>query len=214
MSKCTCHPEEPYCICGAETPQRDSGDEDKPGNSVKCGICGSAVEYMLCTKDSSHTVFGRTPQVYQPALSEQVKPSNPKDALGIGKVPSSVIPLPVLAEIGVGMLEGALKYGRHNYRVIGVRGSVYYDATRRHLDLWWEGENDDPDSGLSHITKAITSLIVLRDAMTQESWVDDRPPPSKLGWMNALNEKVKKLLAKYPNPVPAYTAVDEQNKAK
>lgn len=214
MSKCTCHPEEPYCICGAETPQRDSGvayaeaqssicfaqkDEDKPGNSVKY---------------SSHTVFGRTPQVYQPALSEQVKPSNPKDALGIGKVPSSVIPLPVLAEIGVGMLEGALKYGRHNYRVIGVRGSVYYDATRRHLDLWWEGENDDPDSGLSHITKAITSLIVLRDAMTQESWVDDRPPPSKLGWMNALNEKVKKLLAKYPNPAPAYTAVDEAAKAK
>lgn len=132
------------------------------------------------------------------------KPTNPKDALGIGKVPSSVIPQPVLAEVGVGMLEGALKYGRHNYRAIGVRGSVYYDATRRHLDLWWEGEDEDPDSGLSHITKAITSLVVLRDAMLRENWNDDRPPATKSGWMNALNEKVKALLAKYPNPVAPY----------
>src|SRR5271170_6356732 len=51
------------------------------------------------------------------------KASNPKDALGIRKVPFSTISMPVLAELGVAMLEGALKYGRHNYRAIGVKGS-------------------------------------------------------------------------------------------
>ena len=110
------------------------------------------------------------------------KPSNPKDIIGIRKAPMSVVPANVLAEIGVGLLEGATKYGRHNYRVIGVRASVYYDAAMRHLMAWWEGEDIDSDPGsarLNHITKAITSLVVLRDAMMQEMLDDDRPPPSE-----------------------------------
>src|SRR5690349_5453933 len=68
----------------------------------------------------------------------QEKPSNPKDVIGIRKVPFSVLPTPVLWEAALGMMEGALKYGRHNYRAIGVRSSVYYDATQRHLTDWWE----------------------------------------------------------------------------
>lgn len=137
------------------------------------------------------------------------KPTNPKDAMGIKKVPSSPIPAPVIAELGLGMMEGALKYGRHNFRVIGVRASVYFDATKRHLDSWWEGEDTDPDSGLSHVSKAIASLVVLRDAMIQRQWVDDRPPPSPSGWLAELNAKAEALLAKYPNPVPAYVAADK-----
>ncbi len=141
-----------------------------------------------------------------------MKPTNPKDALGILKTPTSVIPSGVIAELGVAMLEGALKYGRHNYRVIGVRASVYYDATSRHITAWWEGEDDDPDSQLSHITKAIASLTVLRDAMLRDNWVDDRPPRMKDGWLNTLNAKVKALIAKYPNPVPPYTEkANDQN---
>lgn len=133
------------------------------------------------------------------------KPSNPKDALGIMKLAFSVYPLPVLWEACIGMLEGGLKYGRHNYRVIGVRGSVYFDATMRHLSAWFEGEDLDPDSGLSHITKAITSLTVLRDAMIRGNWVDDRPPKSDPALMAELNKKVKALLEKYPEPVAPYT---------
>lgn len=93
------------------------------------------------------------------------KPSNPKDSVGIRKAPFSTISEPVIAEVGLAMLEGARKYGRHNYRAIGVSGSVYYDAARRHLAAWWEGEDIDPDSGLSHIAKAIASFVVLRDGM-------------------------------------------------
>lgn len=143
---------------------------------------------------------------YPPLPPPSEKPSNPKDSVGIKKVPMSTVPAPVMAELGVAMLEGALKYGRHNYRVIGVRASVYYDATvGRHMQLWWEGEDIDPDSGLSHITKAIASLVVLRDAMIRGNWVDDRPPKSADGWMNDLNKKVIDLLQKYPDPKAAYT---------
>jgi len=136
-----------------------------------------------------------------------VKPTNPKDAIGIKKVPYSTLSGPVLAEAALGMMEGALKYGRHNYRAIGVRASVYYDATRRHLDQWWEGEDWDPESkaALHHVTKAITSLIVLRDAMINNKFTDDRPPRSPQNWMEIMNAKAAALLQHFPNPVPAYT---------
>jgi hypothetical protein len=138
------------------------------------------------------------------------KSTNPKDALGIKKPPLSTIPAGVLLELGVAMLEGACKYGRHNYRTIGVRGSVYYDAALRHLISWWEGEDIDPDSDLSHITKAIASLVVLRDAMLNGNITDDRPPISSTR-MRALSDKVHTLLVKYPTPVEPYT---ESNKDK
>jgi len=121
------------------------------------------------------------------------KPSNPKYIIGIRKAPMSTVSAPVMAEIGVAMLEGALKYGRHNYRAVGVRSSVYYDATIRHLFSWWEGEDTDPDSGMSHITKAITSLVVLRDAMIHGLVEDDRAPSSP-EFYKELNEKAGKLI--------------------
>jgi hypothetical protein len=135
------------------------------------------------------------------------KPSNPKDAFGIKKASLSCVSSPVLMELGIAMQEGACKYGRHNYRVIGVRGSVYYDATLRHLMSWWEGEDIDPDSGLSHVTKAIASLVVLRDAMMQHMFTDDRPPRSK-EWLAELNRRSAALFHQYPSPVKPYTEAD------
>jgi Domain of unknown function (DUF5664) len=135
------------------------------------------------------------------------KPTNPKDAFGIKKASLSCVPSPVLMEVGIGMLEGAGKYGRHNYRIYGVRASVYYDAALRHLMSWWEGEDIDADSGLSHVTKAICSLVVLRDAMIQGKFNDDRPPVSR-AWLADLNAKAEALFEKYPDPVKPYTEAD------
>ncbi len=124
-----------------------------------------------------------------------VKVSNPKDAVGTAKVPASTVSQAVMielarlmgrpvnpmvqGELGLGMMEGALKYGRHNYRAVGVRASVYFDALFRHMGAWYLGQDIDPDSGLSHITKGIATLTVLRDSMLQGNWVDDRPPKTK-----------------------------------
>ena len=130
-----------------------------------------------------------------------VKDTNPKDAVGIKKVPFSTIPYPpitevmdrledyhqypfpyqVLSQLGVAMLEGARKYGRHNYRVAGVRASVYFDAFMRHVAFGFlTGEDIDVESGLSHITKAIATLVVFQDAVANDKWVDDRPPLTHL----------------------------------
>lgn len=127
--------------------------------------------------------------------NERGKDSNPKDAIGSRKVGLSGIPRQVLYEVALGMLEGALKYARHNYRIAGVRASVYYDANNRHMDAWWEGQDLDPDSQLSHVTKAIASLIVLRDSMLAGNWYDDRPPSiGDPNWMATLNKQAERII--------------------
>lgn len=138
-----------------------------------------------------------------------MKDTNPKDAVGTRKVPMSVVPSGPLLEVALGMLEGARKYGRHNYRVAGIRASVYYDAAMRHLMSWWEGEDTDPDSGLSHITKAICTLVVLRDATMNGMWTDDRPPSGRLV-MGSLNKVAEKIIDRYPEAKDPYCATDQE----
>jgi len=171
---------------------------------AKCSICGH--DYSILKNGNKICICNAT-EVSHSSLVQNVKDSNPKDSVGIKKVPFSTVSAPVIAEIGLAMLEGSRKYGRHNYRAIGVRGSVYYDACLRHLTQWWEGEDIDPDSGLSHITKALACLVVLRDAMLLDKCVDDRPPKVKQGWVQELNQKAKDIIEKYPDALEPYTEI-------
>jgi hypothetical protein len=138
-----------------------------------------------------------------------LKDTNPKTILGTRKAPMSTVPANVLAEIGVAMLEGAAKYGRHNYRTSGVQASVYYDATMRHLMAWWEGENHDPDSNLPHITKAIASLIVLRDAIEHGVLFDDRPPATT-PFYPRLNDRAAAILDQHADKQPQHHTAQQR----
>ncbi len=133
------------------------------------------------------------------------KDTNPKDSVGIKKIPYSLIPDNVLGEVALAFLEGSRKYGAYNWRISGVRSSVYIDALKRHLGAWVNGENIDSDSGLSHIVKAIACLIIIRDSILIGNIVDDRPPKIKDGWIQELNKKASDIIDKYPDAVDAYT---------
>jgi hypothetical protein len=127
------------------------------------------------------------------------KDTNPKDALGIAKVPMHCVSARVMMELGLAMMEGGRKYGTHNYRKMGVRGSVYYDATMRHMMAYWEGQDIDPDSGVHHVIKAIATLVVMRDSMLMENFEDDRPIRLPKGLdIDDLNEQAAKIIKKYP----------------
>lgn len=128
-------------------------------------------------------------------LETEKKPErnrDPKAACGVKKVSPGLVPEAVLAEVSLAMQEGARKYGAYNWRKTEVDASTYYNAARRHLMLWWEGEDNDLDTGLSHIVKAIASLIVLRDAQISGMTHDDRPPRAPAGWITSMNERAKK----------------------
>ncbi len=189
-------------------------ETDHPGReAIVVASNQSTLDVVLVHGDSGvivvfpDNVTLKTQEMIDDPLYE-TKDTNPKDAIGITKPPTSVLPFPVLFEVGNALFEGALKYGRHNYREAGVLASVYVDGAMRHLGAWWEGQDLDPDSELSHITKAIAGLMVLRDSMMRGNWKDDRPPKSNVEeWMAEADAKTKALLEKYPNPKKPHTQI-------
>ena len=154
-----------------------------------------------------NTVYHFTSKDQIREIMMSTKLNNPKDAVGIKKAPMSTVSSPFVLGIGLAMLEGARKYGRHNYREAGVRGSVYYDALMRHMMAWYEGQDTDPDSGLSHILKAGACLAVLYDSMVVNNWVDDRPPKLPDSWIQEYNRLAGEIIEKYPDCVPPITEV-------
>lgn len=125
-------------------------------------------------------------------MDETVK--NPKDALGSKKAGLSCCPSQPVMEAGLAMLSGALKYGRHNWRHTSVMASIYYDAALRHLMAWWEGEDPDPESGISHLAHAVASLLILRDADMQGTLRDNRPANGAPLWQTQMNAEAKRLV--------------------
>ena len=107
----------------------------------------------------------------------ETKDTNPKDAIAGSKAPLGLFPSTAIAAGSLAFLEGALKYGQANWRVSGIRASVYRHALDRHLLAWWEGEDTDPDSGLPHLWKALACVAILIDADAAGTVTDDRPAP-------------------------------------
>lgn len=144
---------------------------------------------------------------------EQVvrKDTNPKDSVGVRKSPQSTLSAAFKHYVALAMLEGARKYGRHNYRAAGVQASVYYDAVSRHMDAWWEGQDTDPDSMLPHLVKAAASIAVLFDGIIYGNWTDDRPPRLPEGWLQKCNEHASRIIDKIKDAKPAFTEKGQPN---
>ncbi len=110
-----------------------------------------------------------------------IKPSNPKDAVAVNKLPLDMVPstLPVFAALA--FTEGDAKYGAYNWRVAGVAASVYRAALERHMMSWWNGEDVDPKSGIPHLASVIACAGIILDAEVAGKLTDDRPPKSPVG---------------------------------
>lgn len=109
-----------------------------------------------------------------PTWNSTFKASNPKDLIGATKVPLHLVSPALEVFASIGLLNGALKYGRANWREAGVKASIYYDALNRHMKAWFEGEWEDPDDGVPHLCAAAACLNILIDAYCQDQLVDDR----------------------------------------
>ena len=105
-----------------------------------------------------------------------LKDTNPKDAIGSTKVSLHLIPSPALVAMSLAFAEGAMKYGKFNWRVSGVRASVYIDALGRHLAKWADGEDCDPVTRVPHLASAMACLAIVIDADVCGKLTDDRPP--------------------------------------
>lgn len=141
------------------------------------------------------------------------KPTNPKDVIGSDKVPLHLWPMTATALGSMALLDGACKYGRSNYRAIGVRASIYYDAATRHLSKWFEGESEDPDSGLPHLAHVLACVAIIVDAQAAGKLNDDRQHAG--GYLQMLEQcaaLVPEIKKKYADrDVKHYTIQDNEN---
>jgi hypothetical protein len=85
---------------------------------------------------------------------------------------STIDPLSVMEVAKVGGF-GASKYARYNY-ARGYKWSLSYDALQRHLNAWWAGEDDDSESGLSHLAHAAWHCLALLTFIMRKKGTDDR----------------------------------------
>lgn len=145
------------------------------------------------------------------------KATNPKDAIGGSKLPIHLWPSVATVLGCLGLLDGSLKYGRQNWRAAGVKYSIYLDAAMRHLMAAWEGEDNDPDSGLPHEAHVLACMAIIVDARTNGKLTDDRAYVEHAsyqryrGFINAMTFHVDRLKEKYNLRSPRhYTRQDSQ----
>ncbi len=103
---------------------------------------------------------------------------NSKDIEGCRKPSLHLIPQSANILEAVVLRLGARKYGGpFNWRTTRVHASVYLSATMRHLAQWLDGQDDDAESGVSHLAHARACLGILLDAQSVHCLIDDRPLP-------------------------------------
>lgn len=101
--------------------------------------------------------------------------TNPKDRIGMKKPPLHLIPSTAMIWESMAFRDGAKKYGPYNWRDESVSASVYVAACKRHLEAWFDHEENAPDSGVHHLAHSRACLAILLDAQWNGTLVDDRP---------------------------------------
>lgn len=109
-------------------------------------------------------------------ITHDTKDTNPKDAIGSTKLDLGLVPDTLIVYAAMSFLEGALKYGRFNWRIAGVRASIYNAALTRHQMDWWNGEDTDPVTRVHNLASIIACAGILLDAELCGKLTDDRPP--------------------------------------
>ena len=90
-----------------------------------------------------------------------------------GKPPLSLLSRSFLTGVADVLAFGARKYDRHNWRQ-GMEYSRLADAALRHIVAWIDGEECDPESGLSHLHHAACCLMFLSEYQEYDIGDDDR----------------------------------------
>jgi hypothetical protein len=91
------------------------------------------------------------------------------------KPPLELVPLSACVAESLVLRHGADKYGPFNWREETIQTNAYVAATLRHTLSWMDGEDNDPESGISHLAHARATLGILIDALSLGRVDDNRP---------------------------------------
>lgn len=91
-----------------------------------------------------------------------------------GKTPLELLAFDALEEIGKVLAFGKAKYAPRNWEN-GMDWGRVYGALLRHLFAWWRGQENDPETGLSHLAHAGCCVMFLLAYSLRSVGKDDRP---------------------------------------
>lgn len=188
--------------------------------AVSCGVSGSlgANGWFLsrvkkgkrgCSTKTCRLRSNRGPPTL-PSVAPEVKDTNPKDAAAVTRIPLWLLSPIAKAHWALAQFAGFLKYGGWNWRVAGVRASVYLSAAQRHLDAYLSGEEHDPIDGTHHLANIMACCAILLDARAAGKLTDDRPPSVGIrSAYGALEALAAKLREQYADRAPRHYTIDD-----
>jgi hypothetical protein len=97
-----------------------------------------------------------------------------------GKPDLSLVPYSFLMEVAKALMYGEKKYGRYNFEK-GFPTHRLLSAALRHIWAYVNGEDKDPESGLSHLAHAGASLAMLVRCLELGTATDTRSPNRSKG---------------------------------
>ena len=80
----------------------------------------------------------------------------------------------IVEALGTILAYGAKKYEDRNWEK-GMKWSRVYGGLMRHLWAWWKGEDQDPETGRSHLWHAACNIMFLIAYEARKAGEDDRP---------------------------------------
>lgn len=90
------------------------------------------------------------------------------------KDPWHLLPWDAIGAIVKVLAFGAKKYAPRNWEK-GMAWSRCYSALIRHMTAWWDGEDKDPETGMSHLWHAGCCIVFLIAFEMRGIGADDRP---------------------------------------
>lgn len=138
------------------------------------------------------------------------KDSNPKQAIGSDKLPLDLVPETAIALYSLAHLDGALKYGKWNWRASGVRLSTYLGAIKRHIAAFENGEDIAPD-GVHHLGHIGACLDIIIDSEACGKLTDDRAPKMNISsWFEKLTPWVKTIKERHKDKNPRHYTIEDK----
>lgn len=160
--------------------------------------------------DAQELKYPKTTGINLALPTPDLKDTNPKDAIGSTKLPLHLVPDSLKVYAALSFCEGATKYGAFNWRIAGVRASIYKSALERHLAKWWNGEECDPVTGVPHLASVIACAAIILDAKLVDKLTDDRPPRAPLAQLiDGAAETVQHLQKLHQDKHPRHWTIED-----
>lgn len=165
------------------TPKRPEGYREPTDEEIRCLPEGTLYwnnngkDWVLSCYVGESVKFNPSKNYATPITEPSVAPTlgtDPKGEAGATKCPLWLLPSKAIEEVAFVLALGAKKYGPWNWRQNKVKASIYISAIMRHLNSWRDGEDNDVESGKSHLAHIAANCLILMDAALFGKLVDDR----------------------------------------